>query len=64
LPDIHAAAGLLASVYDPLKFVTDFARSIKDFVGLFQKDQAEQGPKDLNKISIKTAMTRLILQRQ
>jgi hypothetical protein len=39
LPDLASAAGLLASVYDPLKFVTDFATSVKDFVGLFRKDK-------------------------
>ncbi len=39
LPDIPSAAGLLASIYDPLKFVTDFAKSVKDFLELFHKTE-------------------------
>ncbi len=36
LPDLQAAAGMFASLYDPLEFLTKFGKTLKDFFGLFQ----------------------------
>lgn len=44
LPDLTSAAGILASLHDPLEFITKFGESLKKFFALFEgKKSAEDG---------------------